>query len=321
VWIVYDGLRRSKGTDHVNGYFLADRSLPWWVVGLSVMATQMSAVTIVGTTGQAYATGLRFIQFYFGLPLAMVLLSLTVVPFFARARVYTAYEFLIKGEFRSADGAVIPDQHSTLLRVLQIGTLCNDAGLVSDNGSWTIKGDPTEGALIVASAKAGLDIQALSSSWTRVGEIPFSSERMRMTTIHETPEGRMALSKGAVEIVINSCSRICLDGHEKELLPADMSRALEANRKMGEDGLRVLALAYRTVPESAQSVEETERDMVFAGGSFRTIGSQPRDRLAALDAKGDATSWRADVLSTNAVKSWVNALAVVGPSRICWPTR
>src|SRR5262247_1652349 len=93
-WIVVDGLRRSKGTDKVDGYFLAHRSLPWWAVGLSVMATQMSAVTIVGTTGQAYLTGLRFVQFYFGLPLAMVVLSLTVVPFFTRARVYTAYEYL-----------------------------------------------------------------------------------------------------------------------------------------------------------------------------------------------------------------------------------
>src|SRR6266567_8397455 len=93
-WIVYDGLRRSKGTDRVEGYFLANRSLPWWAVGLSVMATQMSAVTLVGTTGQAYATGLRFVQLYFGLPLAMIILSLTVVPFFTRARVYTAYEYL-----------------------------------------------------------------------------------------------------------------------------------------------------------------------------------------------------------------------------------
>jgi Na+/proline symporter len=93
-WIVYDGLKRSKGTNEVDGYFLANRSLPWWAVGLSVMATQMSAVTIVGTTGQAYATGLQFIQFYFGLPLAMIILSLTVVPFFTRARVYTAYEYL-----------------------------------------------------------------------------------------------------------------------------------------------------------------------------------------------------------------------------------
>jgi SSS family transporter len=93
-WIVYDGLRRSKGTDQVDGYFLANRSLPWWAVGLSVMATQMSAVSIVGTTGQAYQTGLSFIQFYFGLPIAMIILSLTVVPFFTRAKVYTAYEYL-----------------------------------------------------------------------------------------------------------------------------------------------------------------------------------------------------------------------------------
>jgi SSS family solute:Na+ symporter len=94
VWIVVDGLRRSKGTDKVEGYFLANRSLPWWAVGLSVIATQMSAVTLVGTTGQAYSTGLRFIQFYFGLPVAMIILSLTVVPFFHRAKVYTAYEYL-----------------------------------------------------------------------------------------------------------------------------------------------------------------------------------------------------------------------------------
>jgi SSS family solute:Na+ symporter len=93
-WIVIDGLRRSKGTDRVEGYFLANRSLPWWAIGLSVMATQMSAVTIVGTTGQAYSTGLRFVQLYFGLPIAMIILSVTVVPFFHRARVYTAYEYL-----------------------------------------------------------------------------------------------------------------------------------------------------------------------------------------------------------------------------------
>jgi len=93
-WMIVDGLKRSTNTDKVEGYFLASRSLPWWVAGLSVMATQLSAITLVGTTGQAYATGLRFVQFYFGLPIAMVILSLTVVPFFTRARVFTAYEFL-----------------------------------------------------------------------------------------------------------------------------------------------------------------------------------------------------------------------------------
>ncbi|HXE81215.1 MAG TPA: sodium:solute symporter [Vicinamibacterales bacterium] len=94
VWIVHDGLRRTKGSKQVEGYFLAHRSLPWWAVGLSVMATQLSAITLVGTTGQGYQDGMRFVQFYFGLPLAMLILSVTVVPFFHRAKVYTAYEYL-----------------------------------------------------------------------------------------------------------------------------------------------------------------------------------------------------------------------------------
>ncbi len=93
-WVIGDGIRRSKNTDKVEGYFLAGRSLPWWAVGLSVMATQMSAITLVGTTGQGYDDGMRFVQFYFGLPLAMVILSVTLVPFFYRAGVFTAYEYL-----------------------------------------------------------------------------------------------------------------------------------------------------------------------------------------------------------------------------------
>lgn len=94
IYITYDGIRLTKRSHEVEGYFLANRALPWWAVGLSVMATQLSAITLVGTTGQAYADGMRFIQFYFGLPLAMVILCVTAVPFFYRAKVYTAYEYL-----------------------------------------------------------------------------------------------------------------------------------------------------------------------------------------------------------------------------------
>lgn len=93
-WVISDGIRRTKNAREIEGYFLANRSLPWWAVGLSVMATQLSAITLVGTTGQGYADGLRFVQFYFGLPLAMIVLCLTVVPFFHRAKVFTAYEYL-----------------------------------------------------------------------------------------------------------------------------------------------------------------------------------------------------------------------------------
>ena len=94
VWMVWDGIRRTEGSDKVEGYLLANRSLPWWAVGLSVMATQLSAITLVGATGQGYADGMRFVQFYFGLPIAMIIISVTLVPFFYRARVYTAYEYL-----------------------------------------------------------------------------------------------------------------------------------------------------------------------------------------------------------------------------------
>src|SRR5258708_20818016 len=96
-WLSYvaiDGLRRARGTKHIEGYFLASRSLPWWAVGLSVMATQLSAVTMIGTTGQGAVDGMRFVQFYFGLPLAMVILVVTIVPFLHGANVFTAYEYL-----------------------------------------------------------------------------------------------------------------------------------------------------------------------------------------------------------------------------------
>lgn len=93
-YVVVDGIRRSKDTDTIAGYFAANKSLPWWVVGLSVMATQLSAVTMIGTTGQGATEGLRFLQIYFGLPLAMVILGVTIVPLLHGSGVYTAYEYL-----------------------------------------------------------------------------------------------------------------------------------------------------------------------------------------------------------------------------------
>ena len=94
VWIVYDGLKRTRDSREIDGYFLANRTIPWWAAGISVMATQLSAITMIGTTGQGYNDGLRFIQFYFALPIAMVILSMTLVPFFYNSKVYTAYEYL-----------------------------------------------------------------------------------------------------------------------------------------------------------------------------------------------------------------------------------
>src|SRR3954464_14302259 len=94
--IVGYGLYRSRGSDTVDGYILAGRSMPWYAMALSIMATQASAITFISTTGQSYVDGMRFVQFYFGLPLAMIIISAVVVPVFHHARVYTAYEYLEK---------------------------------------------------------------------------------------------------------------------------------------------------------------------------------------------------------------------------------
>ncbi len=92
--IVLVGTWTGRGNKGLEDYFLARRSMPWYAMGLSVMATQASAITLVGTTGQAYVDGMRFIQIYLGLPIAMVILCFTLVPLFYRARVFTAYEYL-----------------------------------------------------------------------------------------------------------------------------------------------------------------------------------------------------------------------------------
>ncbi len=93
-YVILYGLWRSRGAKNLNHYLLAGKTMPWYAMGLSIMATQASAVTFISTTGQSYVDGMRFVQFYFGLPLAMVILCFTAVPLFHKANVYTAYEYL-----------------------------------------------------------------------------------------------------------------------------------------------------------------------------------------------------------------------------------
>src|SRR5579862_4170089 len=97
VFLVSYGLYRGRGSgSSTHQFLLAGKTMPWYAMGLSIMATQASAITFISTTAQAYVDGMRFVQFYFGLPLAMVILSATAVPIFHRAKVYTAYEYLEK---------------------------------------------------------------------------------------------------------------------------------------------------------------------------------------------------------------------------------
>lgn len=90
------GIFKGRGSKNIRSYMLADKTMPWYAVALSIMATQASAITFLSTTGQAYADGMRFVQFYFGLPIAMVILAAVAVPLFHKRNVYTAYEYLEK---------------------------------------------------------------------------------------------------------------------------------------------------------------------------------------------------------------------------------
>ena len=92
--IVIYGVWKSGANKNIDQYLMGSRSLPWYHVGLSVMATQASAITFLSAPGQAYSDGMRFVQFYLGLPLAMIVLCVTFVPIFHKLKVYTAYEFL-----------------------------------------------------------------------------------------------------------------------------------------------------------------------------------------------------------------------------------
>lgn len=170
-----------------------------------------------------------------------------------------------KGEFYLDGTALAPEQNPSLQTLLNISALCNDTSLTSANGTWEIRGDPTEGALVVAAAKAGLWQKDLSSQCPRLGEIPFSSETKRMTIVHQSPQGKIAYSKGAPEVILSSCSHICSNGQERELTNEDRNNILSVAQGMAGDALRVLGMAYKQLPHATVINEAIEQDMVFVG--------------------------------------------------------
>ena len=187
-----------------------------------------------------------------------------------------------QGEFFKGDEKV-PADDDVHLRTLLLGyALCNDAGLFEVNGVWEITGDPTEAALVVAAAKAGLHKADLDQKYPRLGEIPFSSERKRMTTFNKLEavsgsfpyEGLVAFSKGAPEVILGSCTKIFLNGEIKPLTSELRQKIPEQVREMADQALRVMALSFRlpdekTSPEKVSfgglATEELEEDMVFSG--------------------------------------------------------
>ena len=170
------------------------------------------------------------------------------------------------GEFRSEK-----ETHEDSLRfLLQIGALCNDASLTQpEEGGWKILGDPTEGALVVAAAKADINKQELADKYPRVSEVPFDSDRKYMTTIHEVHDAHgicdsayLTCVKGALDSILGMCSHIYRDGGVVRLTAGDVDAIQHVHQDMTAHALRVLALAYKPFDDIT---EQHERDLVFAG--------------------------------------------------------
>ncbi|MDW7992538.1 MAG: cation-translocating P-type ATPase [Anaerolineae bacterium] len=183
-------------------------------------------------------------------------------------RLYVAGRFLDvsgagyapQGTF-SENGRTVDPSDPDLQALLRAATLASDARLAQTNGRWHIKGDPTEGALVVAAAKAGLHKPDLEQMYPRIGEIPFTSETKRMTTLHETSEGPVAYSKGAPEVILASCTHQWLNGTVVPLDSATREKILQIAQDMANEALRVLAVAYK--PNTR--LEDAEREMIFLG--------------------------------------------------------
>jgi Ca2+-transporting ATPase len=147
------------------------------------------------------------------------------------------------------------------------GALCNDAKLTDQTGSWKVVGDPTEGALIVAASKAHINVDAARREYPRVAEVPFTSERKTMTTIHRTKDGQYLLAtKGAVEVVIEKCNKLQRQTSSVEFGQDSKQKVLRDNDNLASEGFRVLAVSYRPLDQLPDELDEgVEHDMTFLG--------------------------------------------------------
>lgn len=176
-----------------------------------------------------------------------------------------------QGEFTLNGKTIDPLADPDLKMLLTIGALCNDAKL-EESGSdgdktCRIIGDPTEGCLVVGAAKACMCLEELNKSRPRLQEIPFDSDRKRMTTFHPYEDGYIACIKGAPDVMLNLSNRILKNGEILDLTEADREQILEINHEMASQALRVLAFAFKLeneLPEDPKP-EEVEKDMIFVG--------------------------------------------------------
>jgi len=188
------------------------------------------------------------------------------------------------GDFNLGSEKVNPADYPEVLKTLACGVLCNSASLVEEEGRYRIAGDPTEGALLSAGLKAGLEKNKLEEAEPLVEEIPFDSERKMMTMIRRSKDQYVAYVKGAPDILLQNCSRQLVNGEEVPLGEAELKKILEVNDSLAKQALRVLGCAYRVMPSLPDKMDASsiEKDLVFTG----LVAMIDPPRSEAIEAMG-----------------------------------
>jgi P-type Ca2+ transporter type 2C len=203
----------------------------------------------------------------------------------------TGSGYKTEGQFYQNGHLIDPRENEHLMLALQIGALCNDAALEYKDNGITVLGDPTEGALIVAVEKTGMDQSTLEEVYDRVDEIPFDSESKRMVTVHRKPEGRLvAYLKGSPLAILDGATRFMSKGEMRPITEKDREEILNLNRQMAKEALRVLAVAYREVPED-YAPDDLTGDLTYVGllGMIDPLRDEAKQAIAECREAGIRT--------------------------------
>ncbi len=199
----------------------------------------------------------------------LTLNQMTVRGIFSEGRLAevtgTGYE--PKGEFKENEKTLKIETNGFLHHLLMAGALCSDAAIKNDKDGYQILGDPTEGALVVAAAKAGFDKEETEKKYPRIAEIPFQSEQQYMATLHRQDQSRIVYVKGSPEKVLSLCGHVLKDSRAVALTEDEKNAVFAANEKMAKEAMRVIALAYAEHPGEGDALEESHFSgrLVLAG--------------------------------------------------------
>ena len=184
-----------------------------------------------------------------------------------------------EGKITLADLEVSANEIPDLEMTLRIGILCNDARINQDEntGKWNTFGDPTEGCLVTSAWKAGMEPKATNANFPRIDEIPFDSTRKRMSTVNEIDGKKLALIKGATEIILDYCKNIQTNGEIRPITNEDKNQIIKAYELKASEALRGLGFAYREAEGIPVEVEHLEKDLTFVGMQFMI--DPPRDEV------------------------------------------